>query len=330
MYERSCVLSRAGPHVTMTAVGSALVIDDEKNIRATLAVCLEDAGCRVTQVATPTAALDQLERQPFDIAFLDLRLGDGDGLDLLPRLLAVRPELAVVIITAYATFDTAVDAIKRGAVDYVPKPFTPAQVRHALDKALAGRALSRRVVELERRLADAVPEVELDTASPRMRAALDMVARAAPSDAPVLFRGENGTGKGGIAQALHAQSKRADRPFVVVSCPTLSADLLASELFGHVRGAFTGAVRDQEGRVEIAEGGTLFLDEVGEIAPPLQAKLLRFIQDRQFERVGESRTRRADVRIIAATNRDLEADVRDGRFREDLFFRLNVIEIRVP
>jgi two-component system, NtrC family, response regulator AlgB len=309
---------------------SALVIDDEKNIRATLTVCLEDAGCRVTQAGTAAAALDHLERQPFDIAFLDLRLGDGNGLELLPRLLAVRPELAVVVITAYATFDTAVEAIKRGAVDYVPKPFTPAQVRHALDKALAGRALSRRVVELERRLAEAVPELELDTASPKMRAALATVARAAPSDAPVLLRGENGTGKGVMAQALHAQSRRADRPFVVVSCPTLSADLLASELFGHVRGAFTGAVRDQVGRVEAAEGGTLFLDEVGEIAPPLQAKLLRFIQDRQFERVGDSRTRRADVRIIAATNRDLESDVREGRFREDLFFRLNVIEVTVP
>ncbi|HKA86777.1 MAG TPA: sigma-54 dependent transcriptional regulator [Haliangiales bacterium] len=309
---------------------SVLVIDDEKNIRATLVVCLEGAGHEVVSVGSGAEALDAVERRSFDLAFLDLRLADADGLDLLPKLLAARPELAVVIITAYAAFDTAVEAVKRGAVDYLPKPFTPAQIRHAVDKIVSRRAMVRRVVELERMLADAVPEADLATTSPRMRAALDTIARAAPSEAPVLLRGESGTGKGVLAQALHAQSRRAARPFLTVSCPTLSAELLASELFGHARGAFTGAVRDHPGRVEAAEGGTLFLDEVGEIAPPLQAKLLRFIQDHEFERVGETRTRRADVRVVAATNRDLEHDVRDGRFRDDLLFRLNVIEVRVP
>ncbi len=309
---------------------SVLVIDDEKNIRATLVVCLEGAGHEVTSVGSAAEALDAVERRSFDVAFLDLRLGDTDGLDLLPQLLAARPELAVVIVTAYATFDTAVEAVKRGAVDYLPKPFTPAQIRHAVDKIVSRRAMVRRVVELEQMLADAVPEADLATESPRMRAALETIARAAPSEAPVLLRGESGTGKGVLAHALHAQSRRAARPFLTVSCPTLSAELLASELFGHARGAFTGAVRDQIGRVEAAEGGSLFLDEVGEIAPPLQAKLLRFIQDHQFERVGETRTRRADVRIVAATNRDLAQDVRDGRFREDLLFRLNVIEVHVP
>src|SRR5262249_38435770 len=174
------------------------------------------------------------------------------------------------------------------------------------------------------------PGVDLGTLSPRMSATLELAGRAAASDAPILLRGENGTGKGVVARFVHARSKRAGKPFVTVNCPTLSEDLLASELFGHTAGAFTGAVRDQPGRVEAAEAGTLFLDEIGEITPALQAKLLRFVQDKAFERVGETRTRHADVRVIAATNRDLDADVKAGRFREDLLFRLNVIEAAVP
>src|SRR6185503_15811865 len=258
---------------------AVLVIDDEKNIRSTLLVCLESVGARVTAVGSGQAAIEAAERQTFDLAFLDLRLGDATGLDLLPRLLALRPNLAVVMITAYATFDTAVEAIKRGAIDYLPKPFTPAQIRYVVDQCLTRRATLHRLAELEQTIAEAVPEADLETASPGMRAALDTIARAAPSDAPILLRGESGTGKGVLARAIHAESRRAQRPFVTVNCPTLSEDLLASELFGHVTGAFTGAVRDQAGRVEAAEGGTLFLDEVGEISPALQAKLLRFLQE---------------------------------------------------
>ena len=307
-----------------------LVIDDEKNIRATLSVCLEGMGCTVAAVGSAEAAFEALERQPFDLAFLDLRLGDVDGLEVLPRLLGARPDLPVVVITAYATFDTAVEAIKRGAVDYLPKPFTPAQIRHVVEQAATRRSYMHRVAELETKLADEVPEADLTTDSPKMRAALDIIARAAPSDAPNLLRGENGTGKGVLARAIHAESPRSRRPFVTVNCPTLSEELLAGELFGHAVGAFTGAVRDQAGRVEAAEGGTLFLDEIGEVSPSLQAKLLRFLQEKQFERIGEIRTRRADVRVVAATNRVLEEDVKTGRFREDLLFRLNVIEVRVP
>jgi two-component system, NtrC family, response regulator AlgB len=307
-----------------------LVVDDEKNIRSTLTVCLEGIGCSVTSVGTAAAARDAAQRSRFELAFLDLRLGSDSGLDLLPALLAASPGLDVVVVTAYATFDTAVEAMRRGAVDYLPKPFTPAQIRHVVDQVARRRAMERRVVELESTLADEVPELDLHTESPRMRAALDIIERAAGADAPVLLRGPSGTGKGVLARALHARSPRRDRPFVTVNCPTLAGELLASELFGHARGAFTGAVRDQPGRVEAAEGGTLFLDEIGEISPALQAKLLRFLQDRQFERVGEPRTRRADVRVAAATNRDLEVDVTEGRFREDLLFRLNVIEVAVP
>jgi len=309
---------------------SVLVIDDERNIRQTLAMCLEGAGCKVEQVATGAAAVDALRREAFDLAFCDLRLGSESGLDLLPQLLGERPGLDVIIITAYATVDTAVEAMRRGAKDYLPKPFTPPQIRHLVERARERRALFLRVGDLQMRLDAATPEVRLETASSRMQAVLEVVARAATHDVAVLLRGENGTGKGVLARALHLQSPRRDRPFVVVNCPTLSQELLASELFGHARGAFTGAVRDQEGRVEAAEGGTVFLDEIGEISPTLQAKLLRFLQEKCFERVGETRTRTADVRIVAATNRDLDAEVKAGHFREDLLYRLNVIEIVVP
>jgi NtrC-family two-component system response regulator AlgB len=307
-----------------------LVVDDEKNIRTTLTMCLESAQHAVAAVASASAALDAVARTSFDLAFVDLRLGAESGLDLVPRLLEAAPGLAVVVMTAYATYDTAVEAVRRGAADYLPKPFTPAQILHVVDRIGERRALDARVQDLESSLAGAAPDVDLDSASPRMHAVLETLARAAASEASVLLRGENGCGKGVAARLLHARSPRAARPFVTVNCPTLSEELLASELFGHARGSFTGAVKEQAGRVEAAEGGTLFLDEIGEIPPTLQAKLLRFVQDHEFERLGDQRTRRADVRVVAATNRDLEADVKAGRFREDLFFRLSVIEVRLP
>jgi NtrC-family two-component system response regulator AlgB len=307
-----------------------LVADDEKNIRTTLAVCLEDIGCEVVGASTGAATLDAVRRSSFDLVFLDLRLGDVDALDILPDLLRASPISSVVIITAYGTIETAVDAIKRGASDYLPKPFTPAQIRHVVEQLAERRALKHRVEDLQRELGEAVPGIDLTSQSLRMRAVLQTIDRAAPSDTAVLLRGENGTGKGVLARLLHARSNRREAPFVVVHCPTLSEELLTSELFGHVRGAFTGAIRDQRGRVEAAEHGTLFLDEIGDIPPGLQSKLLRFVQDREFERLGDNRTRQADVRIVAATNRDLERDVATGRFREDLYYRLNVIDVVVP
>jgi NtrC-family two-component system response regulator AlgB len=307
-----------------------LVVDDERNIRKTLSVCLQGLGCQVAESGSSAAAVEAIARSPYDVAFVDLRLGRDDGLDLLPQLLAVRPGLDVVVITAYAAVDSAVEAMKRGAKDYLSKPFTPAQIRKVIEAVRARRELEGRVLDLEARLAEAAPEVTLETSSAVMRSVMEVVARAASHDVPVLLRGESGTGKGVLARALHQMSPRRDRPFAVVNCPALPEELLASEMFGYARGAFTGAVRDRAGRVEVAESGTLFLDEVGELPRAVQAKLLRFLQDKQFERVGETRTRTSDVRIVAATNRDLDHAVKHGEFREDLLFRLNVIELTVP
>jgi len=249
---------------------------------------------------------------------------------LLPRLLAESPRTDVVMVTAFGTIDAAVEAMRRGARDFLAKPFTPAQIRHVADRSRERHALESRVATLQAQLAEAAPDVELEARAPAMRAAMELVRKAAEHDVAVLLLGESGTGKSVVARALHQLSARRERPFVVVNCPTLSEDLLSSELFGHVKGAFTGAVRDQAGRVESADGGTLFLDEIAEVPPSLQAKLLRFLQDKQFERLGESRTRHADVRILAATNRKLDAEVAAGRFREDLYFRLNTVEVTLP
>jgi NtrC-family two-component system response regulator AlgB len=212
----------------------------------------------------------------------------------------------------------------------LPKPFTPAQVRAVLERVERFKGLNRRVAGLEEQIRSEVPEVVLDSPDPRLAAVLEQARRVAPTDATVLIRGESGTGKGVLARQIHAMSRRSAGPFVTVSCPSLSAELLESELFGHARGAFTGAVRSTLGKVAAAEGGTLFLDEVGDLPLPLQPKLLRFLQERRYERVGESQTRTASVRLIAATNRDLETEAASGRFRDDLLYRLNVVDLCLP
>jgi len=308
----------------------ALVVDDEPNIRRTLALCLRGVDCEVEQAASGAAAVELLRRRPFDLAFLDLRLEKESGLDLLPRLLSERPGLDVVMITAYASVDSAVEAMRRGAKDYLPKPFTPAQIRVLVERTAERRALERRVTTLEARLEGEPPGARLETRSPRMRNTLQLLERAAQHDVPVLLRGEAGTGKGALAHELHARSARRDRPFEVVKCGALPGEQLAGAIFGCARGAAGGAARDRGGRIEAAEGGSLFLDEVGEASLDVQARLLRLIQEREFERVGEARVRMADVRVVAATSRDLEADVKAGRFRQELLYGLNVMEIPVP
>ena len=248
----------------------------------------------------------------------------------MPRLLSLAPGLHVVIVTAYATIETAVEAMRRGAFDYLPKPFTPDQLRVVLDRIAHMRRLQSQVEELEEQVRSVVPEVDLQTSEPNMREALDVAFKTAASEATILLRGESGTGKGVLARAIHARSPRAAGPFVTIHCPSLSAELLESELFGHVQGAFTGAVRDTIGKVAVAEGGTLFLDEIGDLPLALQPKLLRLLQEKCYERVGETQTRAGNVRILAATNRNLETEIAAGRFREDLFYRLNVIEVTLP
>ena len=307
-----------------------LIVDDEANIRSTLALCLEAAGCSVHPAAGAREARAALEHATFDLVFLDVRLGQANGLDLLAELQRRWPRIDVAMITAYADVETAVTAMKDGAFDFLSKPLSPAQVRSILERHRERVALMRRVEDLEGQLSETTPALMLETSSPSMQRAIELIRRAAKADTAVLLRGESGTGKTALARLLHDESARAQRRFVTVNCPTLGDELLTSELFGHLRGAFTGAVRDQAGKVEHADGGTLFLDEIGEVPASVQAKLLRFVQDREFEPVGDTRTRRADVRIVAATNRNLEADVEAGRFRLDLLYRLNVIEVVVP
>jgi NtrC-family two-component system response regulator AlgB len=307
-----------------------LVIDDDASLRRTIRMSLEVLGHRAVEARNGDQALDLLGHRPFEMALLDLRLAQEEGLDLLPRLLGTVPGLHVVIVTAYATIETAVEAMRRGAFDYLPKPFTPDQLRVVLDRIARMRQLESHVEELEEQVRWVVPEVDLQSAEPCTRQALDVAFRTAASEATILLRGESGTGKGVLARAIHARSLRAERPLVTIHCPSLSAELLESEMFGHVQGAFTGAVRDTLGKVAAAEGGTLFLDEIGDLPLALQPKLLRLLQEKCYERVGDTQTRTSNVRVLAATNRNLESEIAAGRFREDLFYRLNVIEVTLP
>jgi NtrC-family two-component system response regulator AlgB len=309
---------------------NVLIVDDEANIRKTLMVCLESRGHHVTAVSNVRDARAEAVRRVFDLSFVDLRLGTDSGLDLIPSLLNACPGTKIVVITAYASVDTAVEAMRRGATDYIPKPFTPEQVDLVTDRVARLRGMEQRIAALQEDLERLHPEVSFTSQHPGMQRAIELARQVATSEAVVLLQGASGTGKTVLARAIHNWSQRADKPFVTISCPALSAELLESELFGHLKGAFTGALRDNPGRIAACEGGTLFLDEIGDLPLPIQPKLLRFIQEREYERVGDQQTRKADVRIVTATNTDLVKAVKERCFREDLFYRLNVIQINLP
>jgi NtrC-family two-component system response regulator AlgB len=305
-----------------------LIVDDEKNIRRSLETFFLSCGHRVVTAPDARSALDAMAHTDgFDLVLTDFRMAEMNGLELLKEIKRRFPDAPVVLMTAYATVENAVAAMKAGASDYLSKPFSLQEIQHVVERALelGNLRVENRVL---RAALDEMPIME--SRSPVMRSLIDTARQAAASEATILLLGESGTGKNVLAREIHGWSPRAKRPFVTVSCTTLSEQLLESELFGHVRGAFTGAVKDKPGRLEAADGGTVFLDEIADLPVTLQAKLLRFLQERRFERVGGAATIEVDARIIAASNRNLEQEVAQGRFREDLYYRINVIVLSVP
>ncbi len=310
--------------------GSVLLVDDEPNILKTVTIGLEAAGYMVTAFLNPLQAVEAMREHVFDLAFFDLKMQPVDGLQLLREARRLSPETTAVIMTAHGSVDSAVEAMKLGAHDYLQKPFEFTELQHFVERVYEYHRLRREVRQLREDLDKYEGMGEILTRSERMKGVLSLAMQVAPSAISVLIEGESGTGKELLAHLIHQKSPRQDGSFVAVNCTALAENLLESELFGHVRGAFTGAVKDRQGRFEVADGGTVFLDEIGEIPPSVQVKLLRFLQSKEFERVGETTTRKVDVRVLAATNRNLEAAVTQGSFREDLFYRLNAVRLKIP
>ena len=304
-----------------------LIVDDETNIRRVLAAMLKRDGYDVTAAEDGEQALAAMGRVPVDVVVTDLVMPRMGGLDLLRHVASAHPDVPVIMITAHGTVDTAVEAMKAGAFDYITKPFDQEDLRKVIAKAARARVLEGQHVHPPTADGERPPLVGQ---SPSMRAVYDVIARVADSPSTVLITGESGTGKELVAQALHRGSSRRTQPLIKVNCAAIPKDLVESELFGYEKGAFTGAVGSKPGRFELADGGTLFLDEIGEIPVEMQVKLLRAIQESEFERVGGLKTIKVDVRLITATNRDLEQEIARGNFRDDLYYRLNVVPLQVP
>jgi len=311
-----------------------LVIDDEKSIRDATCLLIDDEGHYAEPVVDSSGALHRLKEDKYDAILLDLNLGHENGLDILDTLAKQHPDVPVVMFTAQGTVKTAVEAVRRGALDFLEKPFTREQFRAVVARLNRFRQMSQRIETLEKEVKEVRkqggPEARFDFETPMMKEVMGVLLKAAKTPAAILILGESGTGKSVVARAIHDHSHLRDKPFVTVSCPSLSKELLQSDLFGHVKGAFTGAIKDHWGKIKQAEGGTLFLDEIGELPMEIQPQLLRLLQEREYERIGENVTRHANVRIIAATNRNLKEGVKNHTFREDLYFRLNVITVEMP
>jgi DNA-binding NtrC family response regulator len=310
--------------------GRVLVVDDEPNISDSIKKALERSGYAVETATDAGAAWSALERSQPDLALFDVRLGSSDGMDLLVRVAETFPDVAVVMMTGYASIESAVAAVKAGAADYLSKPFNPEQLRHVVARVLDGKRLRDENSYLRSEIQHLRGQRVIVGESQAMQQLFAIARAVAETDSGVLITGETGTGKEVVARFVHERSRRHERPFVTVNCAAIPANLLESELFGHRRGAFTGATYNRRGSFEMADGGTLFLDEIGEMPLDMQAKILRALEERQVKRIGSDEAVRVNARIVAATNRDPEAEVKAGRFREDLYWRLNVVRLVVP
>jgi two-component system, NtrC family, response regulator PilR len=311
-------------------VEKILVVDDEQSLREVLSIMLKRAGYAVTCAADGEEAVEQLSKEIFDLVITDLRMPKVDGMEVLKAVKSASPETVVLVITAFATADSAVEAMKQGAYDYLTKPFQVDEVQLIIRNALEKRRLSTENMLLKREMASQSSFAQLVGQSDAMQKVFDLVRKVADSKSNVLICGESGTGKELVARAIHYNSARSTAPFVAVNCSAVPETLLESELFGHMKGSFTGAISNKAGLFEVANGGTIFLDEIGDTTPTIQVKLLRVIQEREFRRVGGNQDIKVDVRVVAATNKDLEKAVADGSFREDLYYRLDVIPIKLP
>jgi DNA-binding NtrC family response regulator len=307
-----------------------LLVDDDIEYRSSVARRFVRRGFRVQEATSGEEALDLAERRQFDVVMLDMVMPGMSGLDVLEKLRVSNPECEIIMLTGQATVETAVEAMKKGAYDYLTKPFPLADLELLIEKAYERRKLSKENMQLKAVLGRSEPSSEIIGRSPAMREVFRLIERAGPTDKAILIQGESGTGKELVARALQRHSQRGDKPLVVINCAALSETLLESELFGHEKGAFTGAVAAKPGLFEIADGGTLFIDEIGELAGNLQAKLLRVLEDGSMRRVGSVKERHVNVRLLAATNRDMAEEVQAGRFREDLFYRINVMSLLLP
>ena len=311
--------------------GKILLVDDEKDMLLLLErIISEERDHELSSETNPLRALELFKKDDFDLVITDLKMPKMDGITLLHELKGLRPDVAVVVITAYATIETAVEAIQKGAFDYVTKPFRRERILITIDKAMKWQEMVRENLALKQALNDQSDTPFLIGTTPVMKEIFERIRQVAPAMATVLVTGPSGTGKELVAKAIHRNSLRSDKKFITINCTAIPEHVIESELFGHVKGAFTGAWKDKKGLVEEADGGTLFLDEIGDLSPQLQTKLLRLVQEGEYKPVGSVQTRKADVRFIAATNHNLRQSIKDKTFREDLYYRLNVVHIDLP